>query len=129
MEIRPNNMVGLMRKAISYRLLKKAFEQVFDKSWYVLGDAVSGFEKEYASFNNVDFCIGISNGLDALHLALKSVDIGPGDEVITPSNSFIASALAISYTGATPIFAEPDIQTYNINPDEIEKHITSKTKA
>ena len=107
----------------------KAFEQVFDKSWYILGDAVSGFEKEYASFNNVDFCIGISNGLDALHLALKSVDIGPGDEVITPSNSFIASALAISYTGATPIFAEPDIQTYNINPDEIEKHITSKTKA
>ena len=107
----------------------KAFEQVFDKSWYVLGDAVSGFEKEYAAFNNVDFCIGISNGLDALHLALKCVGIGPGDEVITPSNSFIASALAISYTGAVPIFAEPNIQTYNIDPGEIEKHITSKTKA
>ena len=107
----------------------KAFEQVFDKSWYVLGDAVSAFEKEYAAFNKVDFCIGISNGLDALHLALKAVDIGPGDEVITPSNSFIASALAISYTGAVPIFCEPNIQTYNIEPGEIEKHITSKTKA
>jgi len=107
----------------------KAFEQVFDKSWYVLGDAVSGFEKEYASFNDVDFCIGTSNGLDALHLSLKSVGVGPGDEVITPSNSFIASALAISYTGAIPIFAEPNIQTYNIDPGEIEKHITAKTKA
>jgi len=107
----------------------KAFEQVFDKSWYVLGDAVSGFEKEYASFNDVNFCIGTSNGLDALHLALKSVGVSPGDEVITPSNSFIASALAISYTGAIPIFAEPNIQTYNIDPAEIEKHITAKTKA
>ena len=107
----------------------KAFEQVFDKSWYVLGEAVSGFEKEYASFNEVDFCIGISNGLDALHLALKSVDIGPGDEVITPSNSFIASALAISYTGAIPVFAEPNLQTFNLDPVEIEKKITDKTKA
>ena len=105
------------------------FEKVLDKKWYILGEQVEEFEKKYALFNNVQFCIGISNGLDALHLALRTVDIGPGDEVITPSNSFIASALAISYTGAKPVFAEPNLQTYNLDPGEIEKKITKNTKA
>ncbi len=107
----------------------EAFEQVFDSKWYILGDRVTTFERLYADFNKVDYCIGISNGLDALHLALRSLGIGKDDEVIIPSNTFIASALAISYTGAKPVFAEPDIQTYNLDAAEVEKRITKKTKA
>ncbi|TAL46507.1 MAG: DegT/DnrJ/EryC1/StrS family aminotransferase [Chitinophagaceae bacterium] len=107
----------------------KTFQEVFESKWYILGQYVSEFEKQYATFNNVDCCIGVSNGLDGLHLALKSVGIGKGDEVIVPSNTFIASALAVSYTGATPVFSEPDIRTYNIDPLQIEKCITKKTKA
>ncbi|MDR3680575.1 MAG: DegT/DnrJ/EryC1/StrS family aminotransferase [Flavipsychrobacter sp.] len=106
-----------------------AFEQFFDSGWYVLGERVKQFEKEYALYNNVEHCIGVSNGLDALHIALKALNIGPGDEVIVPSNTYIATALAVSYVGATPIFAEPDIATYNISPASIEAVITSRTKA
>jgi len=106
-----------------------AFEAFFDSSWYVLGEKVKVFEEEYASFNNVPHAIGISNGLDALHIALKSLNIGEGDEVIVPSNTYIATALAVSYVGATPIFVEPNINTYNIDPINIEKAITHKTKA
>ena len=105
-----------------------SFEQFFDRAWYVLGDSVKKFEQEYAEFNNVDYCIGTSNGLDALHIALKTLEIGPGDEVIIPSNTFVASALAVSYTGAKPVFVEPNIDTYNIDPSKIEAAITSKTK-
>lgn len=108
---------------------EKAFQNVFNSNWYILGQYVTGFEKQYAAFNNTVHCIGVSNGLDALHLALKSVAVDKGGEVIVPSNTFIASALAVSYTGATPVFAEPDIQTYNIDPLEIESCITEKTKA
>lgn len=107
----------------------RSFEEFFDRSWYVLGDSVKKFEQEYAIFNNVDHCIGISNGLDALHIALKTLEIGPGDEVIIPSNTFIASALAVSYTGAKPVLVEPDKDTYNIDPRKIEVAITPKTKA
>jgi dTDP-4-amino-4,6-dideoxygalactose transaminase len=106
-----------------------SFEEFFDKSWYILGDSVKKFEKEYATFNNVEYAIGISNGLDALHVALKTLDIGSGDEVIIPSNTFIASALAVSYTGAKPVLVEPDRKTYNIDPGKIESAITFKTKA
>ena len=106
-----------------------AFETFFDSSWYVLGEKVKVFEEEYACFNNVPNAIGISNGLDALHIALKSLNIGKGDEVIVPSNTYIATALAVSYVGATPIFVEPNIDTYNIDPTNIEKAITHKTKA
>lgn len=107
----------------------QAFQEVFDSKWYILGHHVDDFEKQYAVFNNVKWCIGVSNGLDGLHLALRSVGIGRGDEVIVPSNTFIATVLAVSYTGATPVFVEPDIQTYNVDPAEIEKKITGKTKA
>ncbi|MEJ7677582.1 MAG: DegT/DnrJ/EryC1/StrS family aminotransferase [Segetibacter sp.] len=107
----------------------QAFEEFFDKGWYVLGEKVKQFESEYASFNNVSHCIGVSNGLDALHVALKAVNIGAGDEVIVPSNTYIATALAVSYVGAMPVFVEPDINTYNINPAKIVAAITSKTKA
>lgn len=105
-----------------------AFESFFDSGWYILGDKVKQFEKEYAAFNHTNYAVGVSNGLDALHIALKTLNIGPGDEVIVPSNTYIATVLAISYVGATPIFVEPNIQTYNIDPSKIEAAITSKTK-
>jgi dTDP-4-amino-4,6-dideoxygalactose transaminase len=114
-------------------LIKKeiltAFERFFDKAWYVLGDEVKQFETAYAAFNQVNHCVGISNGLDALHIALKTLDIGPGDEVIVPSNTYIATWLAVSYTGAKPVPVEPDINTYNIDVSRVEAVITPKTKA
>jgi len=106
-----------------------SFEQFFDRSWYVLGEDLKRFEQEYATFNKVKHCIGVSNGLDALHLCLKALGIGKGDEVIVPSNTYIATALAVSYVGSTPIFVEPNINTYNIDPAKIEAAITSQTKA
>ena len=105
------------------------FEDFFDSSWYVLGGRLKTFESEYAAFNCVDNCIGISNGLDALHLSLKACGIGNGDEVIVPSNTYIATVLAVSYVGATPILVEPNINTFNIDTTKIEAAITKKTKA
>lgn len=105
------------------------FEQFLERAWYVLGDQVKQFEKEYAQYNEVAHCVGISNGLDALHIALLTLNIGKGDEVIVPSNTYIATVLAISFVGAQPVFVEPDMATYNIDPSLIEQAITSRTKA
>lgn len=107
----------------------KAFEEFYDGNWFILGEKVKQFEKEYAEFNQVGHCVGISNGLDALHIALRTLNIGGGDEVIVPSNTYIATVLAVSYVGATPIFVEPDINTYNLDPAKLEEVITPKTKA
>jgi dTDP-4-amino-4,6-dideoxygalactose transaminase len=117
-----------INKKIKEEILS-SFENFFDNAWYVLGEQVKNFEKEYASFNQIKNCVGVSNGLDALHIALKTLGIGDGDEVIVPSNTYIATPLAVSYVGATPVFVEPDIHTYNIDPLKIEAAITSKTKA
>lgn len=117
-----------VNKSIKTEILS-TFEQFFDSGWYVLGEKVKQFEQEYSAFNKVEHCIGISNGLDALHIALLTLEIGKGDEVIVPSNTYIATVLAISYVGATPVFVEPDLKTYNIDPAKIEGSITSKTKA
>ena len=106
-----------------------AFKDVLDSNWFVMGKQLEQFEKEYAEWNDVKHCIGISNGLDALTLALKALEIGPGDEVIVPSNTYIATALAVSNVGATPIFVEPRIDTANINPELIQGAITNRTKA
>jgi len=108
--------------------LRAAFERVYANSWYIEGEEDKAFEKAFAEFCNVNYCIGVGNGLDALMLPLKALDIGAGDEVIVPSNTFIATALAVTYVGATPVFVEPDINTYNINPILIEEKITDKTK-
>ncbi len=105
------------------------FESFFDSAWYILGDRVKAFEKQYTDFNKVEHTVGVSNGLDALHIALKTLGIQSGHEVIVPSNTYIATPLAVSYTGATPIFVEPDIRTYNIDPRKIEASVSSKTKA
>ena len=109
--------------------MQLAFEQVYDSYWYIMGAQLSRFEKEYALFNQTNYAIGVSNGLDALYLSLKALGIGAGDEVIVPSNTYIASLLAISYVGAKPVLAEPDIRTYNMDPTGIEKLISSRTKA
>lgn len=106
-----------------------AFEDFFDSKWYVLGKSVKNFEEEYSNFNQVKYTVGLSNGLDALHIALRALGIGPGDEVIVPANTYIATVLAVSYVGATPVLVEPDPLTFNICPHNIEKSITRKTKA
>lgn len=108
--------------------IRAAFERVFQNKWYILGNEVAGFEKAYAHYNQVQHCIGVANGLDALNIALKTLEIGKGDEVITPSNTFIATWLAISQTGAAIVPVEPDPQTYNLDPGRIEAAITTKTK-
>ena len=106
-----------------------AFQRVMDSGWYIQGEELRAFESEFADYCNVKYCIGVGNGLDALHLILRSMDIGAGDEVIVPSNTFIATWLAVSYAGATPVPVEPDEATYNIDPTRIEAAITEKTKA
>ncbi|MCO5233152.1 MAG: DegT/DnrJ/EryC1/StrS family aminotransferase [Chitinophagales bacterium] len=110
-------------------VLKKAFENVLKSGWFILGEAVDKFEKEFSLFTQTKYCIGVANGLDALILSLKVLNIGEGDEVIVPSNTYIATWLAVSYVGATPIPVEPNIYTYNINTALIEEKISHKTKA
>ncbi len=109
--------------------LQEAFNRVFSSGWYILGKEVENFELEYAKWNQVKFCVGVSNGLDALHLSLRALGIGEGDEVIVPSNTYIATVLAVSFVGAKPIFVEPRLNTYNINPERVEEVITPRTKA
>ena len=111
------------------RELRGAFERVFTRSWYIEGVEDEAFEKAFAEYCGAKYCIGVGNGLDALMLALKALEIGEGDEVIVPSNTYIATALAVTYVGAIPVFVEPDIRTFNINPKLIEAAITNKTKA
>ena len=109
--------------------LREAFERVLDSGWYILGNEVKQFEKEFAAYCEAEHCIGVGNGLEALHLILRAYGIGDGDEVIVPSNTYIATWLAASYAGATPVPVEPDERTYNIDPTLIESAITSRTKA
>ena len=106
-----------------------AYQRVMDSGWYVLGKEVNAFENEFAAFCDSTYCIGVGNGLEALHLILRGYSIGTGDEVIVPSNTYIATWLAVSYAGATPVPVEPDEKTYNIEPSLIEQSITDKTKA
>lgn len=109
--------------------LRDAFDRVFTRSWYISGEEDRAFEKEFADYCGAQYCVGVGNGLDALMLVLKALDIGQGDEVIVPSNTFIATALAVTYSGAEPVFVEPDIRTFNIDPTLIEEKITERTRA
>ena len=106
----------------------KAVEEVFDSQWYILGKSVKKFEEEYAAFNQTRFCIGVANGLDALHIALQTLGVKEGDEVIVPSNTYIATWLAASFVGAKPVPVEPNPETFNLDPAKIEAAITPKTK-
>jgi dTDP-4-amino-4,6-dideoxygalactose transaminase len=112
--------------------LSEAIKQVLDAGWYLLGNETKTFEKEYAEFIGSKFCIGVANGLDALRLILKAYiamgEMKEGDEVIVPANTFIASLLAISDNRLVPVLVEPDINTFNINPQRIEERITERTK-
>ena len=109
--------------------LDSAFKKVVDKSYFIQGEECEKFEEEYAAYCGTKYCVGVATGLDAIYLILKALDIKAGDEVIVPSNTYIATALAVSFTGATPVFVEPVIDTYNINVTRIEEKITEKTRA
>lgn len=109
--------------------LRGAFTRVYENSWYIEGKEDEAFEKAFAEYCGTSYCIGCGNGLDALMLSLKALGVSDGDEVIVPSNTYIATALAVTYVGATPVFVDPDIRTYNIDPARIERKITQKTRA
>jgi dTDP-4-amino-4,6-dideoxygalactose transaminase len=109
-----------------YRL---AFDTVLNSGWYILGNAVKKFEQEYAAFCGTSHCTGVGNGLDALTLSLHAFDFEPGSEVIVPSNTYIATILSIVHNRLQPVLVEPDIHTYNIDPNKIEEKITAKTRA
>ncbi len=96
--------------------LDAAYQRVFKVGSYILGKEVESFEEEFADYCNTKHCIGVGSGLDALHLILKAYDIGMGDDVLVPANTYIATWLAVSYAGASPIPVEPDERTHNIDP-------------
>ena len=109
--------------------LTEAFQRVYDSYWYVLGEEVRQFELEYASFNQVAHAVGVANGLDALALSLRALEIGPGDEVLVPSNTYIATWLAVTQVGATLVPVEPDPTTSNLDPARLAAAITPRTRA
>lgn len=109
--------------------LDAAYRRVMESGWYILGTEVEAFEAEFATYSECRHCIGVANGLDALHLIVRAYGIGPGDEVIVPSNTYIATWLAVTHAGATPVPVEPDPLTYNLDPARIEAAITDKTRA
>jgi dTDP-4-amino-4,6-dideoxygalactose transaminase len=106
-----------------------AYRRVAESGRFILGPEVEKFEAEFAAYCEARHCIGAGNGLDALHLILRALEIGPGDEVVVPGNTYIASWLAVSYVGGTPIPVEPDPYTYNLDPNRIEAAITEHTRA
>ncbi|MCZ2143389.1 MAG: DegT/DnrJ/EryC1/StrS family aminotransferase [Ignavibacteriales bacterium] len=108
---------------------KKSFADTLDSGWYILGNKVKNFEEEFARYNGAPFCLGVASGLDALILALKAFGFPPNSEVIVPSNTYIATILAILHAGLKPVLVEPDIHTYNIDPSKIEEQITPRTVA
>ena len=110
-------------------VLRAAFERVYTNSWYIEGKEDEKFEAAFAEYCESKYCVGTGNGLDSLMLALKALGISSGDEVVVPSNTYIATALAVTYVGAKPVFVEPDIRTFDVDPNRIEEAITSKTKA
>lgn len=109
-----------------YRL---AFNKVLKSGWFILGNNVEKFEQEFAEYNKVKYCAGVASGLDAITISLLALDLPPKSEIIAPSNTYIATILSILQSGHTPVLAEPDINTYNIDPKKIEEAITPKTRA
>lgn len=126
-------MVPFLDLKESYRELREAIDlavaRAVSSGWYIGGTEVTGFEDAYAAYCGVEHCVSVGNGLDALHLALRAMGIGPGDEVIVPSNTYIATWLAVGHCGATPIPVEPDLATYQLDPNRIEAAISPRTKA
>lgn len=120
--------IGRLHQPIRAQL-DEAYKRVMDSGWFIMGPELTAFESEFAAYCNVKHCIGVGNGLDALHLLLRAYGIGPGDEVIVPSNTFIATWLAVSQCGATPVAVEPDVKTHNIDPECVAAAITPRTRA
>ena len=108
--------------------VNQALLQALESGYYILGKRVESFENEFAKYTGTKYCVGVANGLEALQIALMAMGIGKGDEVITVSNSAVATALAISNTGAKPVFVDVDENYQHINVEEIEKKITKRTK-
>ena len=125
-------MVPFVDLKTQYQTLKTeidlAITGVLEKTNFILGEPVAKFEENFAAFSDSKYCVGVSSGTDALYLALKALNIGPGDEVIIPANTFVATAIAVSQTGATPILADVDPQTFNLDLDKLEAKITPKAK-
>lgn len=109
--------------------LSDAFNRVLHSGWYILGEEVKAFEREYAAYCAAAECVGVANGLDAIILALKALSIGPGDEVLVPSNTYIATWLAVSHVGATPVPVEPVLETANMDPSLLKAALTPRTRA
>lgn len=124
----PFSTLKPLHEEIRKEMLSKITE-VYDKGWFIQGEECSKFEEEYAKYMGSKYCVGVGNGLDAIRLALLALDIKDGDEVIVPSNTYIATALAVTYVGAKPILVDPDLETYNLSKEGIEEAITEKTKA
>jgi len=126
-------MVPFLDLTASYLELKDEFDaaytRVMESGWYILGKEVEAFEDEFAAYCGTTYCVGVANGLDALTLIVRAYGIGVGDEVIVPSNTYIATWLAVTHAGAIPVPVEPEELTYNIDPLKIEQAITPKTKA
>lgn len=125
-------MIQTNRLDLGFYKYQQEFEdraiEVLRSGWYVLGKQVENFEKEFAAYVGSSYCVGLGNGLDALKLAFRALEIGEGDEVIVQANTYIASVMGITMNGATPIFVEPD-EYFGISPEAVEQAITSKTKA
>ncbi len=124
----PFSTVSVMHDEIRTEL-DAAYERVMNRAWYIQGEECKRFEEEYATYIGAKHCVGVGNGLDAISLILRAMEIGEGDEVIVPANTFIATALAVSYVGAMPVLIDPEIDSFNIDAEKIEEKITTKTKA
>jgi dTDP-4-amino-4,6-dideoxygalactose transaminase len=126
------NPVPFLDVGATYTELKAeidaAVARVLESGWYLLGGELEAFEAEWATYVGAKHCIGVANGLEALSLSLRALGIGPGDEVIVPSNTYIATWLAVTHVGATVVPVEPDPRTFNIDPDQVEQAITTRTK-
>ena len=109
--------------------LGEALQRVLDSGWYILGDEVKRFEQEYAAYCGARFAVGVANGLDAMSLVLRALGLGPGDEVIVPSNTYIATWLAVSHVGATPVPVEPETRSFNLDASRIAEAVTPRTRA
>ena len=129
-KLSPIPLVDLATQSQSIRdEVLRRMARVIDAGRYILGEEVAQFEQEFAEYCQVRHCVGVANGTDAIHLALRALGIGPGDEVITVGNSYVATAFAIAYTGATAVFVDIDPRDFNIDVDLIEAAITPRTRA
>ena len=126
-------MIPFLDVGATYRELREEIDEAVARTlssgWYLLGKELTAFEQEFAEYCGTRHCVGVSNGLDALHLILRALPLTPGDEVIVPSNTYIATWLAVSHTGASLVPVEPRVDTYNIDPALIERAVTRRTKA